>query len=158
MSQNNKRVKTIGLVAIGAWGALHLVAGAMLLAGATDTEGVRDALSTLGSAVSVGDGEIGDATASVVRFHAFNLAWIGAVVFAIAIVMRRRFELPLIAATTALVIFADLGLTAFMLAPGVMEPTDGLPGIVLAAVGLPAIWAAYAKGDSRHELATRMST
>lgn len=145
----NTSIKKFALLAVGAWGAIHLVGGLAILAETAGEDGVSQALRTLGSENPTVPGQIGETAESVIRFHAFNIAWIGATVLALAIAMRKQFGFTLLAVTTALVAFADVGLVAFMIAPGVTTPADGLPGVALALIGLPAAWLVLARAK-RH--------
>jgi hypothetical protein len=147
------KLKTIAMFTIGGWGLLHLVGGIVLLSEAAgDAHG---ALESLGSGIGAVSGDPGPAAESVVRFHAFNIAWIGAVVFGLALAMRKRLTALPLATVTALILFADIGLATFMLAPGTMALTDGLPGITLAAIGLTAAWVDFRRDQSHgHVLVT----
>ncbi len=134
-----------GAVLFALWGIIHVVGGAMMLSAlnqggavaylAMTTTGVApEILSTTPDLVGVN---------ATLGMHAWNLTWIGALVFAVAVTLNWRNRVTGFWVNLALVSGADIGLLAFMIVPGVMRLQDGLPGLVLwlpatvfAALGL----------------------
>ncbi|MBD8868429.1 hypothetical protein [Nocardioides donggukensis] len=117
---------------LAGWGLLHLVGGASLLA-AGGTEGL-DTLAP-GAATPAPD-PAGEAAAAVVHFHGFNIAAAGLLVLALALAWRRTGRSWQAAVAVGVAAVLDLGLVAFLLAPGLMPLSEGLWGIALLAVGL----------------------
>lgn len=137
------RTTTGGLLA---WGLLHVVGGVAMIAAAS--AGAQEAIESFATGLATTDvsGPAGDAIAGVVGFHGFNIAAAGAAVTGLAWRGRHhaaRAWLPLTVAT-----IADIGLVAFLLAPGTMRWIDGSPGLVLLAIAAAGVVANRARSQT----------
>jgi hypothetical protein len=85
---------------------------------------------------------------SVLAFHGFNLAWIGALVTAIALTLNWRRRPASFLINSALVALTDLGLLITTVAAGAMTVGNAAPGLVLG--GLAVLFAMIHGLRGRH--------
>lgn len=137
------RARTAALLSLGAWGALHVVGGLALAVTAAADSG-HAALQTLGSAAPAAQlpDPAGPVVEALIGFHGFNIAVAGAAVLWLAAGRARRAWPAGVSPALALVVVLDVGLVAFLLAPGHMLVADGMFGPVLAVVAVAASLAA----------------
>lgn len=133
--------RRVAVGALGLWGLVHVLGGTLLVAAGTGD--ARDAVLAYatGAAPDGLTGVAAPAVARLVQFHGFNLAIAGVAVTAMAWRALRRWPTG-VSPSLAVVTVADVGLVAFLLVPGTMAVTDGLPGPMLLAVALVAAWRA----------------
>lgn len=118
--------------ALGAWGLLHLVGGASLMA----MEGA-EGLDTLGPGATMpAPDPAGDAAAAVVHFHGLNIAAAGLAVLLLAMAWRRTGKTWQALAAAGLAGILDGGLVAFLVAPGLLPVMQGIWGPALLGLGL----------------------
>ena len=133
----------IGAVLFALWGLIH-VAGGIFMSSALREGGAAGYLALTATAL---DPKVMAATPDLagvnatLAFHAWNLTWIGALVFVVAIALNWRNRVTGFWLNVALVSGADIGLLTFLILPGVMRLQDGLPGLVLwlPALGFSAL-------------------
>jgi hypothetical protein len=117
----------IGAILFLLWGLLHITGGAMMLmAGNGAYCMVATGLSPNQLPTTPGIAE-----AAIISFHSFNLLWLGVLVSIIAISNWKGNGTGLFI-NSSIVVMADIGLYYFLLMPGIMNPSDGLAGPVLA--------------------------
>ncbi len=135
--------RRIALVALAAWGLLHVIGGAALM-WATATDGGRAALESMGSAASPDDIPLqpGPVAESVLQFHSLNILLAGIAVAAIVIIVARTSWPRGVTATLLIVAALDFGLIVFLVLPGYMKVSDALWGPLLFAIAAPAAWLA----------------
>ena len=123
------------LLALGLWGAIHVIGGASLIAAST-TEG----LDTLAPDANDPAPAIpGDAADALLRFHALNIVLGGLAVLMLIIWWARsqvRWRRDTALATAAAL---DIGLITFLVAPGLLPVTQGMIGPVLVAIAATTI-------------------
>jgi hypothetical protein len=143
------RLATAALVG---WGALHVVGGVALVV--VSRQGATDALGALGTAVTVAGeqaptGDAARVAAAVVGFHGFDVAAAGVAVLALAVLGHRHRRRDALGGALVIATVLDVGLTAFLLLPGLMSLTDGLAGLALLAAALVTVAAAARRGRRR---------
>jgi hypothetical protein len=108
-----------------AWGILHIVGGALIMA----TRDAHDGLANLGSGAAPGDvpADPGPVVGALLGFHGLNIVWFG---IATILLARRRTQGSTIAAL-AVMAAADLGLLVYLVGPGHMRLADGAWGPLL---------------------------
>lgn len=122
-----------------AWGALHVVGGALLLA-TTLRDGPRETLLDLGSAAepSTIPAQPGSVIEAVLGFHALNIVWFGLA----ALVLARRGSRRSVRDGLFVMAAADAGLFLFLLRPGHMSVLDGAWGLLLLVIAVGSfVWA-----------------
>ncbi len=124
------------------WGAVHVVGGASMV-----PMSGKEGLDTLApNATTLAPDPVGESAAALVQFHGLNIALAGLAVLVLAVAWHRtRLQWQVLVAigiATAL----DLGLLIFLVAPGLLPPSQGMLGPALLAVAL----AGYAAHLSRH--------
>jgi hypothetical protein len=121
--------------ALGLWGAIHVIGGASLLAAST-----TDGLDTLApDAATAAPAAPGDGAEALLRFHALNIV-LGGVAVLVLIVWWARSQVRWrrdVALVTAVAL--DVGLTAFLVGPGLLPASQGLIGPLLVAIAAVAI-------------------
>ncbi len=141
------RAHRVAAVFYGAWGALHVAFGLMMLiAGLSGTGG--DAARIVATAAPEAVGEPAAAVGGIILQHAWNLLMFGVIVGALAVWNWRREALVI---NTVIASAADIGFIAFVLIPGHITLADGLLGPILWIGGVIATGFALAdkSGDSR---------
>ncbi len=128
------RAGLVTTVALGLWGAVHLVGGATLLplSGA-------DGLDSLAPNATSTPADPGEAAAAVMHFHGFNIAVAGLAVLVLAVLWRRSGRTWQLGVATGLAVVLDVGLVLYLVGPGLLPPSQGLPGLGLLAVALVAM-------------------
>ncbi len=110
------------------WGLLHITGGIMmLLAG-------HEAYCMVGTGLPASQLPTfpGVAESAIIAFHSFNLIWLGILVSIIAIAFNWKNNKEGLIINSVIAVMADIGLFYFLLMPGIMNLTDGLPGLFLA--------------------------
>ncbi len=137
------------LVALGAWGAMHVLGGLSLVVQAT-TDGSRAALESLAGSAPPEDVPLdpGPVVEGVLAFHGADIAAAGLAVLWIATVTARRRWPTGVGPALLLVTVLDLGLVAFLVAPGHTPSSDGIWGPLLLVVALgSAVLAGWRPGS-----------
>jgi len=129
----NRNAHKTSVVLLIVWGVLHVIGGATI---ALSPAG--ESLAMMGSGLDASSlpDSIDAATAGVLRFHGYNLLWMGLLVTFLAATTWRRPDGTRFWIIMVIVGAADVGLIFFMLAPGIMSASDGWIG--------PVIWLAAA--------------
>jgi hypothetical protein len=133
--EHRPRAFAVARWSTAAWGALHVLGGALLLA-TTLGEGARKTLLDLGSAAepdTIPD-EPGSVVESVLGFHALNIVWFGLAALALAWRGDRRSVRDGLFVMAA----ADVGLVLFLVGPGRMSAAEGVWGPLLLLVAATA--------------------
>ena len=132
---NNRTIGRIGAVGFMLWGALHILGGLSLLISAQGA--INEHLETVGTAANETQlPQLAEDTvvSGITAFHSFNLIWIGLLVLILAITLNWKNSVLGFRLNLALTGLADLGLLLFLVGPGYMNWTDGLPGPVLFVI------------------------
>jgi hypothetical protein len=121
----------IGAVFFGLWGLLHVIGGSAIL------------MTTLGSGPAAGfafyeqsSGDFTSLAGAILAMNSFTIAWVGALVIAIAATMNWRNDCTGFLLNVALAGLMDVALVAFLLAPGFVSPGDALGGISLLVIAV----------------------
>jgi hypothetical protein len=125
MSLNAQKIAVVLFVL---WGLLHIVGGATM----AFTQGA-DVLKLIGSSLAASElpDKVDPATSGILKFHGYNMLWLGVLVTILAIGMWQRADPTRFWISMFVVGAADIGLVLFLLAPGVMAPGDGWAGPLL---------------------------
>ena len=115
------------------WGAIHVLGGLAMLAAADDPGQYLGMVATAAPETASLVPPPGSPALAVLPYHAWNIAWIGALVAGIALALNRRNSRAGYWINLALVSGADIGLLAFFVLPGVMAPATASPGLLLWA-------------------------
>ncbi|HSF60830.1 MAG TPA: hypothetical protein VLA69_03990 [Gaiellaceae bacterium] len=121
-----------------AWGALHVLGGALLLT-TTLRGGPRETLLDLGSAADLEaiPSEPGSVVEAVLGFHALNIVWFGLA----ALILAWRGTRTAVRDGLFVMAAADVGLVLFMVGPGQMRPVEGIWGPLLLVIATAAfLW------------------
>ncbi|MBI5290038.1 MAG: hypothetical protein HY873_13775 [Chloroflexi bacterium] len=134
--------RAIALGAIVIWGLTHVVGGAALLLATVDNS--REGFESVGTAASPQEIPLdpGPVAQSVLQFHSLNILLAGLGVAALAMAVARTAWPRGVTVILAIIVALDLGLVAFLVAPGYMKVTDGLWGPALLLIAVPASWLA----------------
>lgn len=117
-----------GAVFYALWGILHILGGSAMLMQESGTA----ILAMIGTGEAAGTaGETSTLVDTVLRYHSFNLIWIGALVLITAILKnwhndRSGYWLNLIVVSTV-----DMALLITTVIPRIMALSTAMPGIVL---------------------------
>jgi hypothetical protein len=119
----------IGAVFYGLWGLLHLVGGSAILA------------STLGDGPAAGfafyqqsAGDFTPLAGAILAMNSFTIAWVGALVIAIAATMNWRNDCKGFLLNLTLAGMMDVALVVFLLSPGFVTIGDAMLGITLLVI------------------------
>jgi len=113
----------IGASCYFAWGVLHVVGGAVLLAAAVGgvDSFLRAQTGLEGLAWPASSAVASSAARGVFAFHAFNLTWLGLLAALIAVRLNWRNAATGYWLNLAVVGFTDLGLVLFIVRPGILD-------------------------------------
>jgi len=126
----------VGAVFYVLWAVIHVVAGLSLMWSAQHD--LNGHLREIGTGVAPGALPRlpnGTVVSAIVAFHSFNMAWLGALVGVVAVRLNWRNSAVGFWLNLVVVGGLDVGLAVFLLLPGTMFWTDGLPGPTLFALG-----------------------
>ena len=144
-------VTRAGAVLFALWGLLHVAGGAAMLVSLSGqgADGLMALVATSSRIPALPEGALGP-LAGVLGQHAWDLLVVGFMVTVIAVTMNWKGSRAGFWLNTSLVSGVDVGLTLFMVVPGVMNLADALPGVVLwiPAVALSA-WGLAGSSGSR---------
>lgn len=125
----------VAAVVLGLWGLLHVIGGASLLF----FDG-REGLETLApDAPPPASGTSLEAAAAIVHFHGLNIALGGMAVLALAAWWAMRGQTWQLGVALAVAVALDIGLLAYLVAPGHLPASQGLLGPSLLGLGLLAL-------------------
>ena len=124
------RTAKAGAIAFGAWGVLHIVGGGAILA-STIVGGPGEGYAFYGH-----DGTpLPGATGAILGYFCYLLILVGLAAIAIAARMNWYNSETGLALNTGLILAVEIGLILFLMLPGHLAFSDGLPGFLLFATG-----------------------
>ena len=138
MEERSKNAKARFYARLGAglfvaWGLLHVLGGAMILASSLSDAGA--ALRDMASGAAAGDVGAGmsPVAGALLSYHAFNLTWLGALVALIGATLNWRNDGAGFWLNFSIVGMVDLGLAVWFLRTGYITLSEGLIGVTLFA-------------------------
>lgn len=136
------------LLALGLWGAIHVVGGLSLVIGSIHDGGGAALESLAGSAAPEEvPTDPGPVVEGVLAFHGADIAVAGLAVLWVATITARRRWPTGVGPALLLVTVLDLGLVAFLVAPGHTPWAEGLWGpLLLVVAGGSAVQAGWRPG------------
>ncbi|MDN5205574.1 hypothetical protein QQ008_29590 [Fulvivirgaceae bacterium BMA10] len=129
---NNINYNKIGAIFFILWGVLHVFGGGALMLSATTN--INEHLQGTGTGAS--NEQLPNlmqetVVSGIASFHSFNLFWMGLLVTIIAVMLNWKGSKIGFWINLAITGMADLGLLLFLVGPGYMFWSDGLPGPIL---------------------------
>ena len=149
-----KATHKIGAVFYALWGLLHIAGGGLMFL----QESGANVLAMVGTgnpaAIPSDTSPLVDA---VLTYHSFNLAWIGAFVLVVAVLLNWKNDRVGYWINLAVVSIVDLGLLFTTVLPGHMALGTAIPGIVLWIPALVFSSLAYMRAHRNQVLESRLN-